>query len=166
MCHFYTFSIVCLSLFQIQNLCQFWLKKGHPIQHFNSSFLLLASFKSKIGNVLCPAIFLHFRRLWCIFKQKYYIIANLQMIAPFTTYLWINVMEGCVNEKAVQYLCQANPMTSTADTTTANILWYIIIDRLHTLVVCQVKNLVKLACYTENSTNGLSASSIIRSSSS
>ena len=62
-------------------------------------------------------------------------------------------MEGCVNEKAIQYLCQANPMISTADTnySTTNILWYIIIDRFHTLVVFPVKNLVKLECYTENS---------------
>ena len=31
---------------------------------------MLASFKSKIGNVFCPAIFLHFRMVWYRFSEN------------------------------------------------------------------------------------------------
>ena len=45
------------------------LSKGHPYSIFilvsYCSPTMLASFKSKIRNVFCPAIFLHFRMVWC-----------------------------------------------------------------------------------------------------
>ena len=65
---------MCLSLFQIQNLCQFWSKSGISQKDTRTAFLLLfpsvlllhmlASFKGKIGKVFCPVIFFHFRTVW------------------------------------------------------------------------------------------------------
>ena len=57
-------------------------------------------------------------------------------------------MEGCVNEK--QYSSTWHNDINSRYYSTTNVLWYIIIDRFHTLVVCQVKNFVELECYTEN----------------
>ena len=41
MCHYETFSIMCLSFFQIQNLCQFWAKRWFSQKDIHTAFLFL-----------------------------------------------------------------------------------------------------------------------------
>ena len=41
MCHYETFSIMCLSLFQIQNLCQFWTKRWFSQKDIHTAFPFL-----------------------------------------------------------------------------------------------------------------------------
>ena len=40
-CHYYTLSIMYLSLFQIQNLCQFWAKSGFSQKDTHTAFSFL-----------------------------------------------------------------------------------------------------------------------------
>ena len=68
MCHYETFSIMCLSLFQIQNLCQLWKKgdflKKTSIQDFHSCFLVFSyHLKSKFGMYFAQPSFCIFE--WC-----------------------------------------------------------------------------------------------------
>ena len=41
MCHYWTFSIMCLSFFQIQNLCQFWAKRWFSQKDIHTAFPFL-----------------------------------------------------------------------------------------------------------------------------
>ena len=70
---------MCLSLFQIQNLCQFWSKRPYSISILVSwcSPIMIASFKSKIWNVFCPVIFLNFRMVCFWMWSNFCLCANI-----------------------------------------------------------------------------------------
>ena len=71
---------MCLSFFQIKDLVQSRSKSAFTqkdtylafsFNFFQCSPIILASFKSKISNVFCPSIFLHFRMVWlCTYNAK------------------------------------------------------------------------------------------------
>ena len=66
MCHYFPW---CVSVSSTSRICVNSGHKGYflkmtSIQHFHSCLLVLPSFKSKIWNVFCRAIFLHFRMVW------------------------------------------------------------------------------------------------------
>ena len=109
MCHYQTFSIMSQSLPNpefVSILVKKWIfSKGHPYAY--SFFILvsqcfsivLASFKSKIGNVFCPAIFLQFRMVCpltlfcCTTYPKLYslfFLASYQSLDCHNTFLQIN----------------------------------------------------------------------------
>ena len=66
MCHYWTFSIMCLSFFQIQNMCQFWTKR--LFSHFHSCFLVFSynvnHLKAKFGMYFAQPSFCIFE--WCV----------------------------------------------------------------------------------------------------
>ena len=75
MCHYWTFSIMCLSFFQIQNLCHsefvsFWAKRWFSQKDIHTAFSFLFSsvllscyhhLKAKLGMYFAPSIFEDFR---------------------------------------------------------------------------------------------------------
>ena len=72
MCHYETFSIMCLSLFQIQNFCQNgdFLKRT-SVQHFHFPFLVFSYHVSIIQKQTSECILPSHLGLWAVWAKQH-----------------------------------------------------------------------------------------------
>ena len=81
MCHYKTFSIMCLSFFQIQNLCQFWAKRWFSQKDIHAAFpFLFPSVLLTCWHHLKANFGMYFAQLYfCIFEW-----CGLQIFVQFS----------------------------------------------------------------------------------